>query len=65
MSSAQNSQWLDTQKITVDKTSADRTFDLFRQSASTTSAKNMENTQQKISRLTWKMVKHLGVLSVK
>ena len=52
MSGAQNAQWPDTQKITVDKTSADRTFNLFRQSASTTSAKNMENTQRKIAHIT-------------
>ena len=49
MSGAQNVQWSDTQKITVDKTSADRMFDLFRQSASATSTKNMENTQQRIA----------------
>ena len=52
MSGAQNAQWMDTQKITVDKTSADKTFDLFRQSASATSAKNMEKTQRKIARIT-------------
>ena len=45
MSGAQNAQWPNTQKITVDKTSADRTFDLFRQSASATSAKDIENKQ--------------------
>ena len=45
MFGAQNDQQMDTQKITVDKTSADRTFDLFRQIASVTSSKNMENTQ--------------------
>ena len=44
MSGAQNAQRLDTEKITVDKTSADRTFDLCRQSAFAIAAKNMENT---------------------
>ena len=65
MSSVQNAQQPNTQKITVDKTSANRTFDLCRQSAFVTSAKNMENTQQNIAHITWKMTKHLGVLSVK
>ena len=52
MSGAQNAQWPDIQKITVDKTSTDRTFDLCRKSAFATSTKNMENTQQKITRIT-------------
>ena len=52
MSSAQNAQWLDTPKIIIDKTYVDRTFDLFIQTASATSAKNMDNTQQNISRIT-------------
>ena len=52
MFGAQNAKWPDTQKITVGKTSADRTFDFFRQSASATSAKNIENTQRKIAVIT-------------
>ena len=52
MSSAQNAQQIDTENITIDKTLANRTFDLFRQSASVTSAKNMENTQRKIAHIT-------------
>ena len=52
MSSAQNAQQLDTQKITANKTSADRTFDLCKQSVFATSAKSMEITQQITARLT-------------
>ena len=52
MSGGRNAQWTEIQKITVDKTSADRTFDLCRQNAFVTSAKNMENAQQNIACIT-------------